>query len=196
MFQAQMRYLQEQGYHTISLYQLDDALLHGESLPSQPVILTFDDGYIDHYISVFPALHSLGFTGTFFIITGRADANDPRYMNWHQIREMSDAGMSMESHTKTHQDLRNRDYEFLIYELQGSLESLQYYTGHMPHMFSYPAGEYDEATLVVLSQLPIWRAVTTQPGDFQTTDNRLEMPRIRIHSTTTVSSLAALLQRG
>jgi peptidoglycan/xylan/chitin deacetylase (PgdA/CDA1 family) len=194
MFRAHMRYLVEQGYSTVSLYQLDDALLHGEPLPPNPVVLTFDDGYIDHYTNVFPILKEFALTATFFIITGFVDGNESAYMNWDQINEMAAAGMSMESHTKTHRDLRNRDYDFLVYELLGSLESLDAHLGHTPHMFSYPIGHYDDAVLGVLPQTSVWRAVTTENGALQTTDNRLEMPRIRIHGTTGVSGLASLLR--
>lgn len=193
-FQSHVQYLQEQGYNTISLYQLDEALLKGTPLPHKPVILTFDDGYADHYEQVFPTLRNAGFIGTFFVITARADANDPAYLNWTQIREMADAGMSIESHTKNHVDLRNRDYDFLIYELLGSLESLAAHTGRTTHMFSYPGGRYDEYTLQVIGQLPVWRAVTTQNGVVHTTDNRLELARVRVHGGTSVSGLASMLQ--
>jgi peptidoglycan/xylan/chitin deacetylase (PgdA/CDA1 family) len=193
LFRAHLAYLRDQGYSTISLYQLDEALTQGTPLPPKPVILTFDDGYIDHYLAAFPLLQEYGFTGTFFIITGLADANRPDYANWHQIREMAAAGMDMESHTKDHADLRARDYDFLIYQLLGSLESLSAYTGHTTHMLSYPIGHYDDLTLSVVSQLPIWRAVTTDRGVFQTTDNRLEMPRVRIAGNTSVAGLASLL---
>jgi len=194
IFRTHLRYLQEQGYNTISLYQLDAALLYGAPLPPRPVILTFDDGYIDHYTNVFPALQEYGFTATFFVITGRADLNDPVYMSWAQIQEMAAAGMSMESHTKSHRELRGRDYDFLVYELLGSLESLAAYTDNPPRMFAYPVGRYDETTLNVLSQLPVWRALTTENGTLHTTDNRLLVPRVRINGDTSVEALASLLE--
>lgn len=193
MFRAHMRYLSDSGYTTISLYQLDDALLRGAPLPPRPVILTFDDGYIDHYTNVFPVLNEYLYTGTFFIITERADASDPVYLNWTQIEAMAAAGMSMESHTKTHQDLRERDYDFLVYELLGSLQSLSAHTGQQAHMFAYPVGRYDDMTLAVLSQLPVWRALTTEYGALHTTDNRLEVSRVRINGDTGVGALASLL---
>jgi peptidoglycan/xylan/chitin deacetylase (PgdA/CDA1 family) len=193
VFHAHMQYLHDEGYSTISMYQLDEALKQGTPLPPNPIILTFDDGYIDAYTTVFPILREFGFTGTFFIITGRADANDPDYVNWQQISEMAAAGMSMESHTKNHADLRGRNYDFLVYELLGSIESLQAYTGIEPHMFAYPIGHYDGMTLDVVRELPVWRAVTTQAGMLQTTDNRLEMPRVRVSGDTGVSGLAYLL---
>jgi peptidoglycan/xylan/chitin deacetylase (PgdA/CDA1 family) len=194
MFRAHMRYLVEQGYTTISLYQLEDALQRGTQLPPNPIILTFDDGYVDHYTNVFPILQEMGMTATFFIITGFIDANDSNYLTWDQISQMSAAGMSMESHTKTHRDLRSRDYNFLIYEFLGSLESLNAHLQRPSHMFAFPVGRYDDTTLSVLSQTSVWRAVTTENGSLQTTDNRLEMPRIRIHGTTGVNGLAVLLR--
>lgn len=194
MFRAHMDALFNQGYATISLYDLDAALLTGLPLPDNPVVLTFDDGYTDHYVNVFPALRQHGFMGTFFIITGTADANDPAHLSWAQIRQMADAGMDMESHTKTHPDLRGRDYDFLIYQLLGGFESLQAHTGKTPHMFAYPGGRYDDAALGVLATLPVWRAVTTEPGIWQTSDNRLELPRQRIHNFTGVAGLLALLK--
>lgn len=196
LFRAHMNYLHEQGYTTISLYDLDNALLQGTPLPPKPVILTFDDGYLDHYTNVFPVLREYGFTGTFFIITGLADQKAQGYMTWDQIRTMAAAGMNMESHTKTHADLRDRDYDFLVYELLGSLESLAAINGHQSHMFAYPVGRYDDATLSVLGQLPVWRAVTTQPGLLHTTDNRLELPRQRITGNMSVSGLAYILLNG
>jgi peptidoglycan/xylan/chitin deacetylase (PgdA/CDA1 family) len=194
VFRAHMQYLHDEGYHPISLYDLHDALLRGTPLPPNPVALTFDDGYIDHYMTVLPTLQEYGFTGTFFIITGYADANNPDYLNWAQIREMSDAGMSMEPHTKTHLGLIGRDHDFLVYEVLGSFESIAMHTGRQPRMFAYPGGDYDDAALQMLEALATWRAVTTQRGALHTTDNLLEVPRVRVSGDTGVVGLAHLLQ--
>lgn len=193
MFQAHMDALYTRGYTPISLYDLDDALLTGTPLPDDPVVLTFDDGYLDHYTNVLPVLKRYDFTGTFFVITGTADAGDPAHLSWTQIGQMAQAGMDMESHTKNHPDLRGRDYDFLVYQLLGSAESLQAYTGRASHILAYPGGRYDDAVLSVLATLPVWRAVTTEPGVLHTTDNRLEMPRQRIHNYTGVAGLLSLL---
>lgn len=194
VFRVQMELLKAQGYETVSLYDLHAALLTGAPLPSQPVILTFDDGYSDHYTTVFPVLRELGFTATFFIITGRQDIGDPVYMSWAQIEEMAAAGMSMEPHTKSHRDLRDRDHDFLVYEMLGSRESLEAHAGGAARMFSYPAGQYDDHTLQTARELNIWRAVTTQAGSWHTTDNYLELPRLRVNPDTGVSGLLSLLR--
>lgn len=196
VFREHMEYLFYQGYTPISLYQLNEALMNGMQLPAKPVVLTFDDAYTDHYTHVFPVLREFGFSGTFFVITGWVDEGNPAHMTWEQISEMANAGMSMESHSKTHADLRNRSYDFLIYEMLGSMQSLEAYTGRTSHMFSYPIGYYDSMTISVLRTLPVWRAVTTQGGSQHTTDNHYELPRLRVSGDTGVPGLAYLLENG
>ena len=193
LFQAHMQYLSDAGFTPISLYELNAALTTGAPLPPKPIVLTFDDGYNDAYTNVFPILKQYGFTGTFFIITARVDANDPTYVSWAQVKEMSDAGMSLESHTKDHFELRERDYDFLIYQLKGSLESLKAYTGRTPRMISYPVGRYDLAVLTVADELNAEIAVTTTSGDLQTTSGRLHLPRVRVLGNMSVAALASVL---
>ncbi|NJL54791.1 polysaccharide deacetylase family protein [bacterium] len=137
-FRSHLQALIDAGYSAISLYDLYYALMQGRPLPVRPVVLTFDDGHIDHYSVVYPMLREFDLIGTFFIITGRADQNDPAHLSWAQIREMAASGMSMEAHSKTHSDLRNRDFDFLVYEILGSLESLSTHTGRPAAMFAYP----------------------------------------------------------
>ncbi len=193
VFLTHLDYLKKQKYSTISLYDLDRALLDGTDLPGKAIILTFDDGYIDHYVTVFPYLLDRGFIGTFFVITGLADANHQGYLSWSQIQEMAAAGMSMESHTKNHVDLLGEGYELIVYEVLGSVESLEAYIGVRPRMFAYPVGHYDSAVLTVMSQVDTWRAVTTQSGNWHTTDNRLELTRVRITGNLRLAEFVALL---
>ena len=170
--------------------------MNGAELPPNPVILTFDDGYAEHYNYVFPLLRDFGMTGTFFVITQFADNNSQNYLTWAQIEEMQAVGMSMEAHTKNHVDLRNRDFDYLVFEIVGSIESIEAHTGNHSRMFAYPVGRYDNSTLAVMASTDVLRAVTTQLGTWQTSDNRLEVPRMRITNETTVSGLIYLLNYG
>lgn len=60
-FRAQIRYL-VQNYRIITAEQL----LSGEPLPPNAALLTFDDGFSDHYLNVFPVLNEAGIQGLFF----------------------------------------------------------------------------------------------------------------------------------
>lgn len=196
LFQQHIEYLANASYNTVSLYEMDAALMWGTELPENPVVLTFDDGYAEHYNFVFPVLREFEMTGTFFIITQFADNNTPNYLTWAQIEEMEAAGMSMEAHTKNHVDLRNRDYDYLVYEIVGSIESIEAHTGTRSRMFAYPVGRYDDNTLAVMASTDVLRAVTTEIGAWHTSYNRLQLPRMRITNETTVSGLIYLLNYG
>ncbi|GAB5490130.1 MAG: hypothetical protein Phog2KO_03450 [Phototrophicaceae bacterium] len=196
IFRQHIQFLAENGYTSISLQDVDDALETGSELPENPVILTFDDGYIDAYTDVFPILQSYNMIGTFFIITQFADDNAQGYMNWSQINEMAQAGMNMEGHTKTHPTLIERELDFLVYEVIGSLESLNVHTGINSEMIAYPVGRYDENTLRFMDSTEIERAVTTEIGAYHTTDNRYQMMRLRITNETGVAGLDYLLNYG
>lgn len=64
-FRNQLRYLLRH-YQPVGIEQVIAAIETGEALPEKAVLLTFDDGYADHYLHVFPLLHEAGVQGAFF----------------------------------------------------------------------------------------------------------------------------------
>jgi len=64
-FVGQLNYLQK--HHSIvSVDQVMSAYLDGDELPTRPCLLTFDDGFIDHYVTVFPILAERSLSAGFF----------------------------------------------------------------------------------------------------------------------------------
>lgn len=64
-FESQIRYLLE-NFHIISADTLVECLFEGKCLPEKSALLTFDDGYIDHYLNVFPILMKYNLPGCFY----------------------------------------------------------------------------------------------------------------------------------
>ncbi len=65
LFDAQLDYLQ--AHHVpVSMEDVVRALDGGAPLPRRAVLLTFDDGYLDHFTYVFPRLAARGLRGAFF----------------------------------------------------------------------------------------------------------------------------------
>ena len=54
-FEAQLAWLRDQGYESITLTDLVYNLALGWPLPDEPIVITFDDGYVDNYTNAFPA---------------------------------------------------------------------------------------------------------------------------------------------
>ncbi|MCA9996296.1 MAG: polysaccharide deacetylase family protein [Anaerolineales bacterium] len=151
-FRQQMAYLADNNYTPITLDQLSAHLDNDAPLPENPIILTFDDGYSDAYDNAFPILQEFGFTGTFFIITDLADEGIEGYMAWEPITEMAAAGMSMQSHSRTQGDLRGRDHDDLLADLQGSRQAIARHTNRTPNYLAYPRGLYTDEVLAAVAE--------------------------------------------
>jgi peptidoglycan/xylan/chitin deacetylase (PgdA/CDA1 family) len=189
-FAAQMKMLADNGYHTVTLLDVYDSLATGKELPTNPVVLTFDDGYVDNYQFAFPILQKYGFVGTFFILTGPPDASNPVYMSWDMIKEMSDAGMDIELHSRDHVDLRQRSFEYLFFQIIGGRQSIEGHTGKPVHFMAYPSGLYDSALLQFLAKFDYWAALTTRPGRVHTLQDALTWTRVRISGQLTIDGFA------
>lgn len=192
-FEAQLASLHDQGYHTISLRQLYDHLTTGSPVPPKPIILTFDDGYLDNYENAYPLLIRNGFTATFFIISDFADASRPGYMTWDQLREMHAHGMEIEAHTRNHPDLRNRKPAFLKAQIGGSREAIESQIGARPRFLAYPAGKYDQAVIDTLRAEGFWGAVTTRQGIRHSAERVFELARVRVRGTYNEGNLMRVL---
>jgi len=64
-FRFQIDYLKKTGTF-ITSRQLVDAVANGTNLPDNAVMVSFDDGYLDHYTNVLPILHDRQIEGLFF----------------------------------------------------------------------------------------------------------------------------------
>ena len=76
-FARQLDYLQSR-YDVVS-WEAARAFVAGESRPSRDLcLLTFDDGLVDHHLTVFPMLLERGLSGTFFVSAIQAASSNMR----------------------------------------------------------------------------------------------------------------------
>jgi peptidoglycan/xylan/chitin deacetylase (PgdA/CDA1 family) len=192
-FEAQLAWLRSQGYEGITLTDLVYYLALGWPLPDRPVILTFDDGYLDNYTNAFPLLKEYSYVGTFFLITAPIDFGDPAYLTWDMVQEMHRAGMDFQSHSYRHFDLRDKDQDFLIFEIIAPKEAIEARTGQTVRFFSYPSGRYDDHTVAVLKSAFFWGSVITEQGATHTSDDLFELTRVRVRGEYTLEDFIALM---
>ena len=81
-FTAQLDWLQSR-FDVLDPRAFEQAVLNGARFDRPTALLTFDDGFIDHYEHVFPALHSRGLGGIFFVV-GSGLNDRPRLANVHK----------------------------------------------------------------------------------------------------------------
>lgn len=179
-FEAQLRYLKQQGYESITLNDLTLYLTVGKPLPSKPIVFTFDDGYVDAYTHAFPLLQQYDFGGTFFLVSAPIDAQNPDFLSWDQVKEMCAAGMRFEPHSYDHPDMRNRGFQFVVFQILAPKEAIEARTGERCRFFAYPSGRYDDYVIEVLRSAHYWGAVLTEQGATQNTDGLYTLQRVRI----------------
>jgi peptidoglycan/xylan/chitin deacetylase (PgdA/CDA1 family) len=81
-FEGQLDYVAKH-YNICSVKQVLSAIQLGHELPPKPCLLTFDDGFVDHYVTVFPRLEERGIVASFYP-PGRA-VEEHRVLDVHKI---------------------------------------------------------------------------------------------------------------
>ena len=190
-FVAELQALHDGGYHTIRQAQLFDALYHGTTLPSKPIIISVDDGYVDDIRTILPALLAQHMVATFFVITGRM--TEPGFLTAGQIRQLDRAGMDVGDHTAHHVDLRAITPAELRMETAGSRRTLDAVLGHPVYYFAYPFGVYNDAVVQAVKAAGFTMAYTTGAGSTESTADPLLWPRIHVGRAETPAGLTALL---
>jgi peptidoglycan/xylan/chitin deacetylase (PgdA/CDA1 family) len=154
VFRQQMKSLSASGYKVISLKELAKSLIENELPSPKTLALTFDDGFQNFYTEAFPVLEEFGFKATVFIVTDFCDktndwaGNPPhippgRLLSWREIKELSECGIEIGTHTRTHPDLTRisiAEAEREIIESKAVIEDL---LGAQVTTFAYPYGKFN-----------------------------------------------------
>ncbi|MBN1849249.1 MAG: polysaccharide deacetylase family protein [Deltaproteobacteria bacterium] len=171
IFDQQMRYLKENGYHVITPDDLLAFLEYRYAIPKKSVMITMDDGFRSVYEIAYPILKTYGFTATLFIYTDYIGVSDSA-ITWEQLREMKASGFTIGSHTMTHADLTLKmegetDHDFLARikrELSGSKEIIDQKLGQDTFLLAYPFGKYDQRAMECSRQAGYTVAMTVKRG--------------------------------
>jgi peptidoglycan/xylan/chitin deacetylase (PgdA/CDA1 family) len=124
LFQQHLGWMKIFNIETINLQQLYDYKKDNADLPDRPIVLTFDDGYLDNWIFAYPLLKKYNYHGTIFI---NPEFVDPRnivrknledvwrkdisleeletdgFLSWQEIKVMESEGVvDIQSHSMSH----------------------------------------------------------------------------------------------
>ncbi|MET3115026.1 peptidoglycan/xylan/chitin deacetylase (PgdA/CDA1 family) [Pedobacter sp. CG_S7] len=149
-FKEHMKMLADSGYHTILPDQYYDYLNNGTTLPSKPIMITFDDTEHNQHKIAAPEMKKYGFKAVFFIMT--VSIGRPNYMTRSQIKELSDNGNIIGSHTWDHHNVKKyqgKDWELQIEKPTKTLEEI---TGKKITDFAYPFGLWNPEAIPELKK--------------------------------------------
>ena len=149
-FREQMKFLADNGYHTILPDQLYDYLLKGITLPSKPIMISFDDSHVEQYGFARAEMNKYGFKGVYFIMT--VSLGRPGYMTKDQVKQLADEGNIIGSHTWNHSNVNNYSGEDWITQIDKPSQQLEKITGTPIKYFAYPFGLWDKEAIEQLKQ--------------------------------------------
>jgi len=168
-FKAHMKMLKDSGYHTILPDQLYAYLTAGGSLPSKPIMLTFDDTDVDQFTIANPELKKYGYKAVYFVMTVSLD-RPPHYMTSAMVKKLSDEGNIIGSHTWDHHmvskythngvfkiigkngKVTTRPVDDWVTQIDKPTKKLEEITGKKLDYFAYPFGIWNKAALPELKK--------------------------------------------
>ena len=114
LFENHLLHLKKNNFNTITLQQLYDYMSKKIPLPSNPIVLTFDDGYLDNLVFAYPLLKKYNFNATIYVNPEFIDSRDicrpsledvwkgnytlsnlknKGYLSWPEISKMHENGI-------------------------------------------------------------------------------------------------------
>jgi peptidoglycan/xylan/chitin deacetylase (PgdA/CDA1 family) len=191
-FERQMQWLVANGFNTVSLLDLYNFVHFGTELPENPVVITFDDGYLSVYEYAFPVLYRYGLRASIFVIGSQVGTSyykdtghptTPKFC-FEQARSMVSTGLiEIQSHTyDMHQwapfepglarenilIMQGESYAdyiaVLTYDHLRISNLIETETGQRVFAVAFPFGIYDELSLDVLQSLGVSVTLTVAHG--------------------------------
>jgi len=190
LFAKHMHLLYEQQVSVLSLSEVGQ-LTREAVLPPFSVVITFDDGFESVYEYAMPVLLQYGFPATIFLVTDycnktNAWPSQPQHvtrrplLSWSAIKEMSGAGVTFGSHTRTHPDLRHVSKHQEIEEIVGSKKALEDVIGRSVETFAYPYGVWRKSTKQLVQE-HFRLACTTTPNFVTAASDSFALERLDMY---------------
>jgi GT2 family glycosyltransferase/peptidoglycan/xylan/chitin deacetylase (PgdA/CDA1 family) len=164
--------------------------LDGGGVPRRAVLVTFDDCYEDLLRSGLPELRACGVPAIAFAVTARLGATNDwdahlgapqiRLLDAAGLRRLSDEGVAIGSHSRTHRMLNRVPAAELTAEAAGSAADLEAAGVARPSFFAYPHGEHDGPSRRAVAAAGFRAAFTVEPGLARPGQDRYAIPRIEI----------------
>ena len=161
-FAAHLNYLAQEGFTIRPLLEVLESIRSGSELVEKTVVLTFDDGYVSVLENALPLLRDRDWPFTVFVSTDYVDHDYGGYLNWDQLRQLTDNGATIGNHTRTHAHLvRRADDESarawrqrIHDEILDAGQRIESELGDAAiAVLAYPYGEYDSSVKEIAQEL-------------------------------------------
>jgi peptidoglycan/xylan/chitin deacetylase (PgdA/CDA1 family) len=192
LFHAQIRYLHNHGYHAVTLHQVWDYWHNQLRVPKQPIVVSFDDGYLSQYTVAAKVLARYRWPGVLNLAVNHLHMGTYG-LGVGRVEKMIAGGWEVDSHTIDHVDVTTLDATELRKEVSGSRAILRRLFHQPVDFFCYPAGRYNTAAITAVRQAGYLAATTTNEGVATPNQDPYTLSRIRVHGNASPATLLAAL---
>ena len=152
------------------------------------IAITFDDGMRSLFTAALPILRDHAVPAHLYLTTGSVGKNNrwptqpedaPGFdmLTWNEIEQLHDAGVSIDSHTHNHPDMRKLGSEEMQQECEAADELIEKRLGRRPQYFAYPYG-YKNNTVCDFARSRYKAAVTTELKILDGNEDTARLPRL------------------
>ena len=101
-FEAHLKEFSKSKYSVESVEFIIDTIINDGDLPENTIGISIDDADKSFYEVGWPKFKEMGFPVTLFVNTSTIHENNKNYLNWDQIRELVNEGVSIGAHSHSH----------------------------------------------------------------------------------------------
>jgi len=196
-FIKQLKLIDALGYTTITFNDYKLYLEDKLTLPKKPIIITFDDGYLDTYEVACPVLIEHNMSAVIFAMGNREidqacweDLDDTELcplMSSDQLRSLSNLGFEIGAHSMNHYDLTKLRDEEIFKEIAESKETLEKILDEPVHTFAYPYGSLNKRVKKMVEIAGFSFACGVYTGPYRFGDDFFDLRRLAINYHTGTS---------
>ncbi|MDR3345924.1 MAG: polysaccharide deacetylase family protein [Campylobacteraceae bacterium] len=140
----QFGYLKDNGYEVVPLERIVAKINAGEHVPEHWVALTIDDGYKSFSQNGLEVFKEFGYPFTMFVYVEAAEKKYPDFMDWDELKALTQSGGTLEFHSYSHSHTAKFDEQKLKEDFEKGLKLFKKHLDITPKYFSYPYGEFNE----------------------------------------------------
>jgi len=180
-FEAHIAELSSGPYTVMSVPDIVAAIREGRELPDRTVGITIDDGYRSIYTEAWPRLRRAGFPFTVFVSSDPVNREFSGFMNWEQVRELKEAGVTIGGHTDSHLHMAANSVERNRSDVRLSNARYLAELGAVPELFAYPFGEASAQVQHVVKDAGYTSAFGQHSGPLDASADTYYMPRFALN---------------
>jgi peptidoglycan/xylan/chitin deacetylase (PgdA/CDA1 family) len=145
-FEAQLAYLKSENYQFITAQNLLDFYINNKPLPSKPLLLTFDDGYVNNLELAYPILKKYATKATIFIptsfvgITNKWDNGSDAIMSLEQLKNLDPSVFELALHSHKHQNYAGLSVGEIAEDVAQNVAFFKQNNLNYTPVFAYPYG--------------------------------------------------------